>query len=108
MTTLLIVIGAVLAASLALGVAVGRWAGLPPRRSARLAAAALIALAAGSSGLALIGLVPGRTGLWIETGALILDAYLLGAIAGALLARARRPRAGRGGLTAPRAPGRPR
>ena len=84
MSLLLAAVWPWLAAGLALGLAVGALAGLPRGRTALgLAAvplAGLLALAA----LALLQAAPGRAGLWVETGALLLAAYLAGCGLGGL------------------------
>lgn len=71
-----------LAAALALGLAVGALTGLPRSRAARLGAGLLFLGLAALTGLAAMGTVPGRGGLWLESGALILGAYLAGCALG--------------------------
>ncbi len=67
-----------LAAALALGLAVGALTGLPRSRPALAAAGLPCACLAGLSALALLRTAPGAAGLWIETAALLLGAYLAG------------------------------
>lgn len=95
MILLLTILWPALVASLALGTAIG-WHFGPPR--GRLSTAIGLGLgfcAVAVSGLAISGLVPGRPGFWVESAALNLVAYLIGAGAGALarLARPSPPRA---------------
>ena len=71
-------------AALALGLAVGALTGLPRSRAARLGAGLLFLGLAALTGLAAMGTVPGRGGLWLESGALILGAYLAGCVLGGL------------------------
>lgn len=73
-----------LTASLALGLAIGALTGLPRSRAARLGAGLLFLGLAALAGLASTGTVPGRGGLWLESGALILGAYLAGCVLGGL------------------------
>jgi hypothetical protein len=73
-----------LAGSAVLGLAVGWLAGWPARPAVPLA---LLALAAALAALALAGLVPGLPGLWLESGAALLPAYLAGCGLGALVRR---------------------
>ncbi|MCJ2131816.1 hypothetical protein [Methylobacterium sp. E-045] len=90
MLLLLTILWPALAASLALGTAIG-WHFGPPR--GRLSTAIGLGLGFGAvalGGLAISGLVPGRPGFWVESAALNLTAYLVGAGAGAL-ARLARP-----------------
>ena len=79
MTLLATLLWPALAANLLLGAGIGWLTGPPRGRMARWGALALVAAAGLSGGLALAGLVPGRAGLWLEGGALILAAYLIGA-----------------------------
>ncbi|GJD38585.1 MULTISPECIES: hypothetical protein [Methylobacterium] len=95
MLLLLTILWPALAASLALGTAIG-WHFGPPRD--RLSTAIGLGLGFGAmalAGLAFSGLVPGRPGFWVESAALNLAAYLVGAGTGALarLARPSPPRA---------------
>ncbi|KQP40473.1 hypothetical protein [Methylobacterium sp. Leaf106] len=95
MLLLLTILWPALAASLALGTAIG-WHFGPPRD--RLSTAIGLGLGSGAvalAGLAFSGLVPGRPGFWVESAALNLAAYLVGAGTGALarLARPSPPRA---------------
>jgi hypothetical protein len=95
MLLLLTILWPALAASLALGTAIG-WHFGPPRD--RLSTAIGLGLGFGAmalAGLAFSGLVPGRPGFWVESAALNLTAYLVGAGTGALarLARPSPPRA---------------
>ncbi|KMO19510.1 hypothetical protein [Methylobacterium platani] len=82
-----------LLAALLIGAGTGWWAGPPTTTGARLSAAAvaLLAVAAGAAalaGLVLKGLaVPGREGFRLETAALMLAAYLVGCVLGALVPR---------------------
>lgn len=76
-----------LAASLALGLAIGAVTGFP-RGRATLVAAGLPLLALALLGaLAGFGRVPGRAGLRIEIAALVLACYLAGCALGALARR---------------------
>ena len=71
-----------LAAALVLGVVVG-WFSVSERAMTGLGRAGtlVVALAAIVMGLvALLGLVPGRPGFWLESGALHAGAYLLGCV----------------------------
>ncbi|GJD29743.1 hypothetical protein PMNALOAF_0980 [Methylobacterium adhaesivum] len=89
MIALLTLIGPALVLGFLLGVVVGRLAG-PPRRPMARAGAMLMALAVLVAGsLAATASVPGRAGLWVEVGALVLAAYLAGATLAALFTRAR-------------------
>lgn len=73
-----------LAAALLLGLAVGTLTGLP-RSSFTLTAAGLLLVGlAILAALAALRTVPGAPGLWIETGALLLGAYLVGCALGGL------------------------
>ncbi|NEU12140.1 hypothetical protein G3T14_08345 [Methylobacterium sp. BTF04] len=85
-----------LAAGFLLGAVFGWLSGLPRTPASRLGAGGLGLAALVASGLAFAGIVPGRPGLWIEAGALVLGAYLVGALAGATIqaARIRRPAIG--------------
>ena len=79
-----------LVASLALGGAIG-WHFGPPRDGLSTAIGLGIGFGAVAlAGLAFSGLVPGRPGFWVESAALSLTAYLVGAGTGAL-ARLARP-----------------
>lgn len=73
-----------LVAALVIGIGTGLWAGLPAGRAPRLAAALVALLAAAATATALAGLVPGREGFWVESGALMLAAYLVGCGIGGL------------------------
>ncbi|WP_430910881.1 hypothetical protein [Methylobacterium sp. sgz302541] len=73
-----------LAGAVALGLGAGRLSGLP--RGA-VAPAILTVAVAVLWGAALSGVVPGRAGLWVESAALMLPAYLAGCLAGALVGR---------------------
>ncbi|GJD47706.1 hypothetical protein OPKNFCMD_0416 [Methylobacterium crusticola] len=77
-------------AALLVGLGAGLWAGWPAG-PARRAAGGLLALGLGLAGLALAGVVPGRAGLWLESAALLLAAYLGGCALAALASRLRRP-----------------
>jgi hypothetical protein len=70
-----------------LGGCAGYWAGLPAGRLARAGAALLVGLTLATGAVALAGLVPGRPGLWVETAALLLAAYLAGCLVGGGLSR---------------------
>ncbi|MHC2088349.1 hypothetical protein [Methylobacterium sp. CM6244] len=90
MLLLLTILWPALAASFALGTAIG-WHFGPPRD--RLSTAIGLGLGSGAvalAGLAFSGLVPGRPGFWVESAVLNLTAYLVGAGTGAL-ARLARP-----------------
>lgn len=71
-----------LAAALLLGTCVGALTGLPRERFGLAGAALSSGLLAGLAGLALLDTVPGQAGLWVETAALMLGAYLAGCLAG--------------------------
>ncbi len=71
-----------LAGALLLGLCIGAIMGLPRDRFGLLAAAIPFALLAILAGLALLEVVPEQAGLWIETGTLMLAAYLAGCLAG--------------------------
>ena len=73
-----------LAAALALGLVVGALTGLPRERLALATSATLLVGLAVLAGLALLRTVSGGTGLWIETAALVLGAYLAGCVLGGL------------------------
>ena len=78
-----------LAGGLLLGMAVGALAGLPSTRWQWRTAGALALTVAALSTLAMTGRVTGRGGLWVESGALILAAYLAGCVAGGIGRRLR-------------------
>lgn len=88
-TLLLTILWPALLASLALGLAAGWLTGPPRSRPTRIAALGLIATAIAVAALALAGLVPGRAGFWVESAALNLGTYCLGAAGGALATLAR-------------------
>lgn len=73
-----------LAAALALGLVVGALTGLPRERFALASAAILLVGLTVLAGLAVLRTVAGGTGLWIETAALLLGAYLAGCVLGGL------------------------
>lgn len=73
-----------LAASLALGLAIGALAGVPRGRATRIAAGLPLLALGLLLGLAGLDTVPGRAGLWIEIAALVLACYLAGCSLGAL------------------------
>lgn len=87
MTLLLTLLWPALAAALLLGGLVGAFAGLPRDRGTMAAGAIIATIAALLSGLAVIGPVGGRAGLWIEIAAFCLDAYLVGCLIGAVIWR---------------------
>lgn len=66
-------------ASALLGCTVGMLTGPPRTPAARWSARALVGAAALAGCLAASGVVPGRTGFWLEGGALGLATYLIGA-----------------------------
>ena len=70
-----------LAGAGALGLVVGGLAGGPARPVVPLALCGLAALLAA---VALVGIVPGLPGLWLEGAGLLLPAYLVGCVLGAL------------------------
>ena len=76
-------------AALALGLAIGGFAGSPAGRSipAALGAATLALIA-----LAVTGLVPGVPGFWVESAVAVLVPYLAGCGLGALARRVARVR----------------
>lgn len=92
MILLLTVFWPALAASLLLGGVVGRLAGLPRGRPAKAGAGGLALAAVAAGSVAVAGIVPGRPGLWVETGALVLGVYLAGALIGATIEATRRRR----------------
>ena len=67
-----------LAASFVLGCLIGALMGLPRDRSAVLGASALGLTLVALCGLAVAGVVPEEAGLWVETAASLLGAYLAG------------------------------
>ena len=73
-----------LVAALLIGAGTGLWSGLPAGRGPRLAAAFVALLTAATAATALAGVVPGREGLWVESAALMLAAYLAGCGMGGL------------------------
>ncbi|MBB2960763.1 hypothetical protein [Methylobacterium sp. R2-1] len=73
-----------LAAALVLGLVVGALTGLPRGGFALAAAGLLLVGLAILAGLSTLRTVPGESGLWIETGALVLGAYLAGCAVGGL------------------------
>jgi hypothetical protein len=75
-----------LAASLLLGAGIGWITGLPQTRAAIWSALTLVLVTGIAAGLAVSGLVPGRAGLWVEGGASVLGAYLIGAALAGLAA----------------------
>ncbi|MCJ2082012.1 hypothetical protein [Methylobacterium sp. J-090] len=89
MIALLTLIGPALVLGFLLGTVVGRRAGLPRTRMSVAGALALVLVAAVAGGLSVAGLVPGRPGLWVEVGALLLAAYLAGTGLGAVSVRRR-------------------
>lgn len=78
-----------LAGALVLGLAAGGLTGFPRGRGPVAAAAVVGAATLALAALALLQRVPGRAGLWVETAALMLAAYLGGCFIGALARRAR-------------------
>ncbi|WP_157085568.1 hypothetical protein [Methylobacterium sp. Leaf99] len=84
MIALLTLIGPALVLGFLLGAVVGRLAGWPRTRASVAGTFVLMLAAALAGGLSVAGLVPGRPGLWVEVGALILAAYLAGAGLGAV------------------------
>ena len=91
MILLLTLLWPALAAAFLLGGLVGAFAGLPRDRGTMAARVTLAAIAALLSGLAIIGPIGGRAGLWIEIAAFSLNAYLVGCLFGAVIWR--RPQA---------------
>ena len=85
MIALLTLIGPALVLGFLLGTAVGRLAGRPRTRATVAGTLALALAATIVGGVAASGLVPGRSGLWVEVAALLLVAYLAGAGLGAVL-----------------------
>lgn len=83
MTLLVSSLWPALAAALVLGLVVGALTGLP-RRGLALAAGLLLAGFAVLTGLAALRTAPGEPGLWVETAALVLGAYLAGCALGGL------------------------
>ncbi|MGU3361868.1 hypothetical protein ACLBWX_16170 [Methylobacterium sp. M6A4_1b] len=79
MTFLVTTLWPLAVASALLGCLVGMLTGLPRTPAARWGALALVGAAALAGGLAASGVVPGRTGFWLEGGSLGLAAYLIGA-----------------------------
>ncbi|RVU19472.1 hypothetical protein EOE48_08730 [Methylobacterium oryzihabitans] len=93
MTILLAALWPALLTALLLGGVAGYWAGLPAGRLARAGAALVTGLALAAGAVAVAGLVPGRSGLWVETAALLLAAYLAGCLVGGGLSHAAGPSA---------------
>lgn len=87
MTLLVTLLWPALAAAFLLGGLVGAFAGLPRDRGTMAAGVILATVAVVLSGLAAIGPIGGRAGLWIEIAAFCLDAYLIGCLAGAVIWR---------------------
>ena len=85
MTLLFAILWPALAAAFLLGGLVGAFAGLPRDRFTVAAGVILATIAALLGGLAIIGPVGGRAGLWIEIAAFCLGAYLVGCVSGAVL-----------------------
>ena len=73
-----------LTAALVLGLVVGALTGLPRDGFAPAAAGLLLVGLGVLAGLTTLHTAPGEPGLWIETGALILGAYLAGCALGGL------------------------
>ena len=73
-----------LAAAALLGLCVGGITGLPRGRLGLAIVALLGGTLAILAVLAWLGTVPGETGLWIESAALMLAAYLTGCLAGGI------------------------
>lgn len=71
-----------LAAALGLGLVIGALTGLPRGGLAMAAAGLLVTGLAILAGLAALQTMPGAPGLWIESGALLLGAYLAGCVLG--------------------------
>ncbi|UGB24422.1 hypothetical protein LPC10_15840 [Methylorubrum sp. B1-46] len=71
-----------LAAALGLGLVIGALTGLPRGGLAMAAAGLLLTGLAILTGLAALRTMPGAPGLWIESGALLLGAYLAGCVLG--------------------------
>lgn len=89
MIALLTLIGPAVVLGFLLGAVVGRLAGPPRTRTAWTGTVLLLlgtALAGGLSGVA-----PGRPGLWLEVGTLVLGAYLGGAALAAIIPGRRLP-----------------
>ncbi|BAU92118.1 hypothetical protein MPPM_3513 [Methylorubrum populi] len=84
MTLLVSSLWPALAAALVLGLVVGALTGLPRRGLALAAAGLLLAGFAVLTGLAALRTAPGEPGLWVETAALVLGAYLAGCALGGL------------------------
>lgn len=80
-----------LSGTFALGLGAGWLSGLP--RGALAPAVLSLAIAA-LWGAALSGIVPGRAGLWVESAALMLPAYVAGCLAAAFGRRRLRGRRG--------------
>ena len=87
MTLLVAILWPALAAAFLFGGLVGAFAGMPRDRFAMVAAVILATIVAVLGGLAIIGPVGGRAGLWIEIAAFCLGAYLAGCLVGAILRR---------------------
>lgn len=83
MIALLTLTGPAVVLGFLFGAAVGRRAG-PPRTRAAWAGTVLLLLGTALAG-ASSGFVPGRPGLWLEAGALVLGAYLGGAALAAVM-----------------------
>lgn len=85
MTLLVAILWPAVAAAVLLGGLVGAFAGMPRDRFAVAAGVILATIAALLGGIAVIGAVGGRAGLWIEIAAFCLGAYLAGCVVGAVL-----------------------
>ena len=72
-----------------LGIAVGALSGLPRTRLQRSTSTGLGLAAAALAILAMTGRVPGWAGFGVESGALILPAYLAGCLGGGIGRRVR-------------------
>ena len=73
-----------LAAALLLGLCIGALVGLPRGRFGLITAALPVAALAALVTLSVLALVPGEAGLKVETGALMLGAYLGGCTLGGI------------------------
>lgn len=79
-----------IAASGLLGAGIGAWLGLPRSRGARIGAGVLAVALLALLAVAVAGIAPGRIGLGVEGAALVLAAYLAGALIGGFASSLRR------------------
>lgn len=80
----------VIAFTLGFAVGVATCSPAAPSRAGWIGAALALGCVAVGAALAVLEVVPGRAGLWLETALLLLAAYVPGCAFGALLGRAMR------------------